>query len=356
MVLRSPILSPVRSPMRSIAGTAAGEPEPVVVAPSITSPSDAATDIGETPTITTSAFAVTNEGSDTHASTDWQVASDSDFSTIVVQSADDATNKTSWTVPSGNLSASTTYYVRARHTGTMYGDSGWSSTVSFTTAASFFDTYGSALAAYAIGNDLSLVETSGGSPGTVGQSMVALTNLASGSDFGDAAAVLTAPRLRTANGYYYWERATGSSGGMRGNRPGGGTDHTSVDVFLVIRKAAANTSGNFSEAPGVSVTYLDGNAGVSSSIISTAVGLELDGVTVTNTKDALHDALDAAQEFKVLRLVDGDFGQEGYFGAGTGADNDYIAAMLLYDHAVAEANLATIMSDLTALADALNGA
>jgi hypothetical protein len=70
----------------------------------------------------------------------------------------------------------------------------------------------------------------------------------------------------------------------------------------------------------------------------------------------LHDALDAAQEFKVLRLVDGDFGQEGYFGAGTGADNDYIAAMLLYDHAVAEANLATIMSDLTALADALNGA
>jgi hypothetical protein len=104
--------------------------------PSITSPSDAATDIGETPTITSSAFAVTGD-TDSHASSDWQVASDSGFSTIVVQSLDDASNLESWTVPSGNLSTSTTYYVRVRHTGTTYGDSGWSSGVSFTTAASF---------------------------------------------------------------------------------------------------------------------------------------------------------------------------------------------------------------------------
>tara|TARA_Y100001963_G_C6791155_1_gene455462 strand:+ start:998 stop:1747 length:750 start_codon:yes stop_codon:yes gene_type:complete len=234
--------------------------------------------------------------------------------------------------------------------------SGYAKKTSGETSSGGFDVYGNALASYAIVDDLSRVTTSGGTPGTVGQSMVSLTNLASGSDFGDAAVVFTAPKLRTANGYYYWERATGSNGGMRGNRPSSGTDHTSVDVFLVIRKAGANTSGNFSEAPGVSVTYLDGNAGTSSYISSTLVGLELDGVTVTNTKDALHDALDDAQEFKVLRLVDGDFGQERYFGARLGADNDYVAAMLLYDHAVAETNIDAIMAELTALADGLNGA
>lgn len=114
-----------------------GVPQPYVIAPSVTSPADAATDITETPTITSSAFSVANGGSDTHATSDWQIASDSGFNTIVVQSADDATNKTSWTVPGGNLEVDTTYYVRVRHTGTTYGDSAWSSTISFTTAASF---------------------------------------------------------------------------------------------------------------------------------------------------------------------------------------------------------------------------
>lgn len=111
-----------------------------VTTPSITSPADEATDIGETPTLTSSAFAVTS-GSDTHASSDWQIASDSGFSSIVVQTTDDASNLESWTVPSGNLSTSTTYYARVRHTGAAEGDSAWSATVSFTTAASFAYTY-----------------------------------------------------------------------------------------------------------------------------------------------------------------------------------------------------------------------
>ncbi|MED5549319.1 MAG: hypothetical protein VX529_08140 [Pseudomonadota bacterium] len=112
-----------------------------VAVPSVTSPADDATDIGETPTITTSAFAVTNEGLDTHASTDWQIASDAGFSTIVIQSLADTSNKTSWTVPSGQLTESTEYFVRARHNGTTYGASGWSATVSFTTASAFSYTW-----------------------------------------------------------------------------------------------------------------------------------------------------------------------------------------------------------------------
>ncbi len=109
---------------------------PFVNTPSITAPSLGATDIGETPTITSSAFAVTND-TDTHLHSDWQIASDSGFSTIVAESLDDTSNLESWTVPAGNLSTSTTYYVRVRHHGTTLGDSQWSEAVNFTTAAEF---------------------------------------------------------------------------------------------------------------------------------------------------------------------------------------------------------------------------
>jgi len=104
--------------------------------PNITSPADGATVIFESPTITSSSF-TGNIVPDTHASTDWQIASDSSFNTIVVESLNDTSNLVSWTVPEGNLSTSTTYYIRVRHTGTNLGDSEWSNTVSFTTASEF---------------------------------------------------------------------------------------------------------------------------------------------------------------------------------------------------------------------------
>lgn len=108
--------------------------------PVITSPSDGVIDVDETPIITTSVFN-DNDGSDTHASTDWQIASDSGFSTIVVQSDNDSSNLESWTVPSGNLSVDTIYYIRARHTGTTYGDSIWSAGASMNAneQADFYD-------------------------------------------------------------------------------------------------------------------------------------------------------------------------------------------------------------------------
>ncbi|MBC40384.1 MAG: hypothetical protein CMH91_15155 [Oceanicaulis sp.] len=72
------------------------------------------------------------------------MSTSSDFSTILVQTTDDATNKTSWTIPSGNLLVSNTYYARVRYTGATYGDSEWSDVISFTTASAFLD--GDALA------------------------------------------------------------------------------------------------------------------------------------------------------------------------------------------------------------------
>jgi len=108
-----------------------------IVQPSITSPSDQETDVSDTITITTTAFESFPQGSDTHESTDWQISDDSSFTNIVFESLNDTSNLESIGLSSGVLSTSTTYYVRARHTGVTFGDSFYSPVIEFTTASSF---------------------------------------------------------------------------------------------------------------------------------------------------------------------------------------------------------------------------
>lgn len=81
------------------------------------------TDVPGTPTLTTSAFSVYN-GTDTHASTDWEVRKASD-NTLVWSSIGNASNKLSITVPSATLQVSTEYIFKARHNGTTYGSSAY---------------------------------------------------------------------------------------------------------------------------------------------------------------------------------------------------------------------------------------
>jgi hypothetical protein len=104
-----------------------------IVTPTNSSPSDGDTDVGETPTLVSSAFDYEGD-SDTHLSSDWEVY---DGVTLIYSSYDDTINKTSLTVPAGNLEADTEYTWRVRHTGTTHGDSEWSMVTGFTTAASF---------------------------------------------------------------------------------------------------------------------------------------------------------------------------------------------------------------------------
>ena len=107
--------------------------------PSITAPTNGATGQMDTFTITSSAFGVTN-GSDTHASTDWEIWTGAGRTgTRVWSSLANTTNQTSITVPSGSLAVSTTYYIAVRYNGTTYGSSGYASS-SFTTAAAFAPT------------------------------------------------------------------------------------------------------------------------------------------------------------------------------------------------------------------------
>lgn len=105
-----------------------------VVQPTV-SVTDGPNNVGETPTISTSAFSVVG-GSDTHASTDWQIVKVSD-SSVVWQSLGSTSNKTSVVVPAGVLLESQQYIARARHNGTTVGSSAWGE-YSFTTKAEFF--------------------------------------------------------------------------------------------------------------------------------------------------------------------------------------------------------------------------
>lgn len=105
-----------------------------VVTPTV-SVTGAPSDVGETPTLSTSAFSVSG-GTDTHYATDWQIVKVSD-SSIVWQSNGNTTNKTSIVVPAGILQVSTQYKARARHIGSTVGESAWGE-LAFTTKSQFF--------------------------------------------------------------------------------------------------------------------------------------------------------------------------------------------------------------------------
>ena len=88
--------------------------------------------VTETPTITTSAFAVSS-GIDTLESTDWQVYNGA---TLVWESLANTTDKLSITVPAGLLLAGIAYTFKARHNGTVTGASAYGSKTA-TTLSSF---------------------------------------------------------------------------------------------------------------------------------------------------------------------------------------------------------------------------
>ena len=105
-----------------------------IATPTNSTPSNGATDQNGSVTLTSSEFSWLGV-SDTHASSDWQVATDSGFTNIVASSTTDTTNKTSWTAT--GLVVSQTYYWRVRYTGAANGTSSWSTAFSFTTSSTF---------------------------------------------------------------------------------------------------------------------------------------------------------------------------------------------------------------------------
>jgi hypothetical protein len=105
-----------------------------VATPTNVSPTNGETEIGSSQTLTASAFEALGV-SDTHASSDWQLATDAGFNTIVDSSIADTENLTSWEVT--GLDEDTTYYWRVRYTGTNNGTSNYSTATTFVTSESF---------------------------------------------------------------------------------------------------------------------------------------------------------------------------------------------------------------------------
>jgi hypothetical protein len=99
-----------------------------------TQPTNGAVDQNGSVTLTASEF--TWLGTlDTHASSDWQVATDSGFTNLVANVVADTSNLTSYTV--SGLVVSQTYYWRVKYNGTNNGTSNWSTATSFVTKATF---------------------------------------------------------------------------------------------------------------------------------------------------------------------------------------------------------------------------
>jgi hypothetical protein len=94
-----------------------------ILTPQFTSHIDEETGVPPTTTFIISEFETDPDGGDSHLNTDWQIATDSEFSNIVDESLADDTNLTSWTVTGLD---GVEHYVRARQRAISIGASQWS--------------------------------------------------------------------------------------------------------------------------------------------------------------------------------------------------------------------------------------
>jgi hypothetical protein len=105
-----------------------------IAAPTITSPTDGATDRPASLTVTCSDYSPQG-ACGTHVSSTWQVATDSEFSNIIAYTNNDSNNKTAFNVT--GLVENTTYYVRVFQTSSNGISSAWSSVTTFKTRVSW---------------------------------------------------------------------------------------------------------------------------------------------------------------------------------------------------------------------------
>ena len=110
--------------------------KPIVIQPTISSPSNGQTEQAVALTLRSSAFA--SVGNLSHAKSDWQISTDSGFSTVTQQSMGSSSNLTSWYV--SGLQYETYYHVRVRHYDSNGLVSDWSMVSSFKTADTYVNT------------------------------------------------------------------------------------------------------------------------------------------------------------------------------------------------------------------------
>ncbi len=139
-------LSGLWSDWSAVSGFATAASFAYVATPTLVSPANNATDVGETPLLQTGAFAVI-DGSDTHAASRWRVrASGGTWAEPLWDSGEDAVNLLSLALPAGILEAGLrVYYLQVQHKGDVRGWSEWSSEAKITTKQEFAYVFGVAL-------------------------------------------------------------------------------------------------------------------------------------------------------------------------------------------------------------------
>jgi hypothetical protein len=122
------------SPWSEPTAFATGSVFQYVQQPTNTAPAAGTTSASVVPTVQASAFTVIG-GTDTHAASQWQVATDSAFTAIVLDTGETSSSKTSHAVPAGILQDQTAYFFRVRYKGAALGWSPYSSPTVFSTQA-----------------------------------------------------------------------------------------------------------------------------------------------------------------------------------------------------------------------------
>lgn len=100
--------------------------------PSITAPTNNSSNNSLLIKFQSDLYRDSNGGS--HATSDWEISTDVNFSTIIYSSYNNSINLNFW-IP-GGLKQSTIYFARVRYKSTIYGYSPWSESVKFTTGLS----------------------------------------------------------------------------------------------------------------------------------------------------------------------------------------------------------------------------
>lgn len=104
-----------------------------LIQPDNIQPMDQSIEIGETPTLQSSAFTVTG-GSDTHIASQWQISATLfDFDPPLHDSGETGSALISYTVPAASLAGNSAHLWRVRHKGAALGWSDWSAPTSFHT-------------------------------------------------------------------------------------------------------------------------------------------------------------------------------------------------------------------------------
>ena len=172
--------------------------------PTLISPTNSATGLSLTPTLTASAFNDADAG-DTHAYSQWQVSSNSAFSAIVWDSGTNYIASTSATLAPGVLAPATYYYWRVRYKDSTDHWSQYSTSYAFTTLAGNSTPTNILLSNTNISENLAVGTTVGSfstqDPDTTNTFTYALTNGTGATDNGSFA--VTGSNLLTTTVFNY---------------------------------------------------------------------------------------------------------------------------------------------------------